>query len=306
MKNKSVFFLFTFFLLLFNQQISAQKRDVSSIGSRNAYAEKIYLQLSGSVFTTKNTIWYKAIVTDLAHLPTKLSAILYVELIDFDKKIIDKKKLKIENGSANGFFELNENLPSGRYLVRAYTEWNKNFENEFILQKYIDIINPKKAVEKEEAIRNITLTETASKQFELSAKAFPKVLNPKYTGKLIMYIYTDSKIDSIEVKKDKEDNYSFKYQLPKDVVKARMEMKLDSIKLRNNNLGYVKPFSKTVAVNKDFLDLQFFPEGGKLVDGLTSSLAFKALDYNNKGIAVLGNIVDQENNIVMPFQSNLL
>ncbi|WP_372754833.1 hypothetical protein [Mariniflexile sp.] len=305
MKNNFCTILFCFFFLLISHQVQSQEKSLV-IDSKNAYAEKIYIQLSSSVFTTDNTIWFKAIVTDFAHLPTKISSVLHVELIDFDKRIIDKKLLKLDYGKADGFFDLNEELPPGRYMVRAYTQWNKNFDSAFISQTYIDIYAAKKVSENEEAIRNITLTETAPDQFELSAKAYPNLLNPKYKGKLKMYIHTDKKTDSVEIKKGADEGYSFQYALPKDVIKARMELKLDSVKLRNNNLGHVSSYSKTVAVNKEYLDLQFFPEGGKLVDGLTSTIGFKALDYNNKGKEVSGYIVDQDGNIIMPFQSNPL
>ncbi|MBP0902798.1 hypothetical protein ACFSKN_07240 [Mariniflexile gromovii] len=298
--------LFSFFVLVTNPQVHSQENSLGKIGSKSAYAEKIYLQLSSTVFTTDNTIWFKAIVTDFAHLPTKISSVLHVELIDFDKRIIDKKLLKLDYGKADSFFDLNEELPPGRYMVRAYTQWNKNFDSAFISQTYIDIYAAKKVSENEEAIRNITLTETAPNQFELSAKAYPNLLNPKYKGKLKMYIHTDKRTDSVEIKKGADEGYTFQYVLPKDVIKARMELKLDSVKLRNNNLGHVSSYSKTVAVNKNFLDLQFFPEGGKLVDGLTSTIGFKALDYNNNGKEVNGYIVDQDSNIIMPFQSNTL
>ena len=207
---------YTTLLLFLTFVVQSQENHINSIVSKNGYAEKIYIQLSSTIFTTDNTIWFKPIVTDLAHLPTKLSGVLHVELIDFDKRIIDKKLLKIENGLSDSFFDLNEDLPPGRYMIRAYTKWNKNFDSEFISQTYIDIYAPKQILENEEAIRNITLTETPSKQFQLSAKAYPQLLNPKYRGKLKMFIHTDTKTDSVEIKKDKDDGYSFQYVLPKD------------------------------------------------------------------------------------------
>ena len=60
-------------------------RDVS-------FAEKIYLQLDSNVYTTDETVWYKAIVTNAYdHRPTELSGVLYVEIIGSDEKIIEKK-----------------------------------------------------------------------------------------------------------------------------------------------------------------------------------------------------------------------
>ncbi|ANW96050.1 hypothetical protein AXE80_07065 [Wenyingzhuangia fucanilytica] len=305
MKNR-ITIIFLNLLLLTIIKTYSQEKPPLKIASKNAYAEKIYLQPVSTVFTTDKTIWFKAIVTDLEHLPTKLSAVLHVDLIDFDKNIIDSKLLKIENGVTDGYFDLNEELPSGRYLIRAYTEWNKNFSDDFISQIYVDLYAPKEIKQEDLAIREITLQETENEQYQISAKAFPKLLNPEFKGKLKMYIHTEKQTDSLEVKKDENDIYSFSYLLPKDAVKARLEFQPDSIRARNFDYKKFNSYSKTITVNKEYLDLQFFPEGGKLVDGLNSKVAFKALDYNNKGKQVTGNIVDQDNNIIMPFQSNNL
>ncbi|HLA58344.1 MAG TPA: hypothetical protein VK622_06270, partial [Puia sp.] len=42
------------------------------------------------------------------------------------------------------------------------------------------------------------------------------------------------------------------------------------------------------------LDIQFFPEGGNLVEGTPSIVGFKAVDENGKGVNVEGEIVDQD------------
>jgi hypothetical protein len=306
MKQYYTIILISFFFFSSTLQTQAQQKKATVIESENAYAEKIYIQLSSTIFTNDKTVWFKAIVTDLAHLPTKLSGVLHVELIDFDKRIIDKKKLKLENGIANSYFQLTEDMPAGRYLIRAYTEWNKNFDTAFISQNYIQIYEPNKVVESDEAIRNITLTETSENQFQLSATAYPKLIHPKYRGKLKMYIHADDKTDSVEIKKEKDDSYSFNYVLPKETVKARIELKLDSLKVRNNNFEVLSSFSKTVAVDKHFLDAQFFPEGGKFVDGLTSRIGFKILDYKNEGVEITGQIIDENDAIIIPFKSNAL
>lgn len=305
MKKGFVFFLCMVFYLFINHHVQSQEENLNIKPSKISYAEKVYLQLNNTIFTTDETVWFKTIVTDANHVPTKLSSIIHVELIDFDERVIDQKLLKLENGIADSFFQLNESFPTGRYLIRAYTEWNKNFHNDFISKRYIDLYAPKKILETDEPIRDIVLTETASKQFQLSAKVYPRIVNPIYRGKLMLYLDMDTKVDSVEIKKDK-GTYSFNYLLPKDVVRAKMELKLDSVKLKNNKLGFLNTYSKTLVVDKTYLDLQFFPEGGKLVDGLTSKVAFKALDYKNKGKKVFGHIVDQNDSIITGFKSNSL
>lgn len=49
-------------------------------------------------------------------------------------------------------------------------------------------------------------------------------------------------------------------------------------------------------------DVQFFPEGGNMVAGLTNNIGFKAVGQNGKGIAFKGAIVNQANDTIARFQ----
>ena len=51
------------------------------------------------------------------------------------------------------------------------------------------------------------------------------------------------------------------------------------------------------------IDLQFFPEGGNLVYGIPSQVAFKAIDQNGQPRAVTGTIFDQHGNKVTTFET---
>ncbi|PJJ60772.1 hypothetical protein CLV45_2205 [Hymenobacter chitinivorans DSM 11115] len=51
------------------------------------------------------------------------------------------------------------------------------------------------------------------------------------------------------------------------------------------------------------IDAQFFPEGGHLVKGLTSTVAFKINDQHNQGVAASGIIVDQRGQNVAQFST---
>ncbi|TYA74063.1 hypothetical protein [Seonamhaeicola marinus] len=287
--------------------INAQQNSKLLITSKEAYAEKIYLQLSKNVFTTEEIIWIKAVVTDAVnHAPTKLSEVLYVELIDFDERVIDNKVLKLDSGISSTFFQLDETIAPGRYLIRAYTEWNKNFGDTFISKQYVNIYKSDIPDKNESAIRNVILTETQDNQLKLSAQLFPKVINPKYRGKLKVLLDLGENTDSVELRKDKAGFYQLDYVLPQDIVKAKLELKLDSIKVKNFDFDFVNTYSKWIVVNKDYTDLQFFPEGGKLIDGLPTKLAFKALDYDGKGKFVQGTIIDQLGNEIKRFRSNKL
>jgi len=216
-------FLFVVFLSI-TTALSAQEKSEELQPTKISYSEKIYVQLSCKVYTTGQVVWFKAIVTDVNQVLTSRSEILHVELVDFDERIIDKKLLKLENGTTHSFFDLKEELPVGRYMIRAYTAWNKNFKADLISRQYIDVYAPKRIVLEEEPIRDVIITEGTNKILTLSAKLYPKVINSKHKGKLIVHLDMDAKQDSIEIKKTKQGVYSFNYTLPKNVVKAKLNL----------------------------------------------------------------------------------
>jgi hypothetical protein len=57
------------------------------------------------------------------------------------------------------------------------------------------------------------------------------------------------------------------------------------------------------AKSADIFSIQFFPEGGNLVQGLSSTIGFKATNQNGEGIDCAGTIINQKNDTVAKFQS---
>lgn len=65
----------------------------------------------------------------------------------------------------------------------------------------------------------------------------------------------------------------------------------------------LKEIDLPVAKASTAIDVQFFPEGGSLVSGIESKVAFKAVGENGKGVSISGAITDQKNDTVARFQS---
>lgn len=72
------------------------------------------------------------------------------------------------------------------------------------------------------------------------------------------------------------------------------------------NITIINPLKSPEAVGKEkapVYDVQFFPEGGNLVAGIASKVAFKATAPNGNGLeAYKGAIIDQRNDTVARFQ----
>lgn len=90
--------------------------------------EKVYLHFDNTGYFIGETIWFKAYVTrsDSDH-PTNLSGVLYVELLNPSGEVVERRKLKLENGQAHGDIRLDKILTSGFYEVRAYTRYMTNW-----------------------------------------------------------------------------------------------------------------------------------------------------------------------------------
>ncbi|MBO3115500.1 hypothetical protein J4050_02005 [Winogradskyella sp. DF17] len=260
-----------------------------------ALAEKIYLQLDNSVYTTDKTVWFKAILVNAStHFRDMASGVLYVDLINSNKDIIDSKILRIQNGIGSGFFELDSSYEMGDYLVRAYTEWSKNFNNDFMYETYIQIYPERKGFDVKDAIANIRKENSSKENINLKAELNPNILDKTHNNEVTAIIATKDAIDTVFVEK-KNRKYILDYQLPKTTNEVSIKI------IAKNGLSY----KTSIYPNKTGIDVQFFPESGDLVDGLTSKIGFKAIGYDGLSREVEGEIY-ADDQIVATLKSNRL
>lgn len=173
--------------------------------------EKAYLHFDKPYYSAGETIWFKAYLAEASELvPDTISVPLYVELIDNQVgKLISKKILKLEGGSAYSNFTLPDSLHSGYYRLRAYTNWMLNSDENLLFVKDFKV-------------------------FKTGENDAP------------------------------------------------------------------------VKLNSQAIDFKFMPEGGNLVEGLESKVAYKAVDALGKGIDVSGIIMTEKGDTIMIFESEHL
>lgn len=98
--------------------------------------EKVYLRTDKPYYYPGEKIWFKAYLNyRTPELLDSLSKVLYVELIDKNKKVTQTKLLYIDGGASEGFFDLPEDLETGNLYIRTYTNWMLNYEPENIFVK---------------------------------------------------------------------------------------------------------------------------------------------------------------------------
>jgi hypothetical protein len=138
------FTLLFFFLSLFSAKTYSQSSPLpkETAKTQKLVFEKVYLQLDRSYYSSGEDIWMKAYLTDaLTNRLADYSNCLYVELVTSTAKIIRRQVVNLDKGTGNTDFHLNDSLPSGKYQVRAYTNWMRNFGEYFFFTKEIQVEN---------------------------------------------------------------------------------------------------------------------------------------------------------------------
>ncbi len=215
--NKNWRFLVLLCIVLTNGFLQAQdKKTIADI-------EKVYLHTDRSRYYIGEDLWYKAYnVRAYNNLLFDNSNILYVELISPDSKVVVRNKTNLEIGLGYGDFKLADSLgvKPGVYQLRAYTNWNRNFGEDFIFKKEIEIIDV----------------------FESHSKA--------------------------------------------------------------NKTQYTVNQSKTTGLSvQSMVKVDFFPEGGSLLENVASVVGFKAVDAIGNPVSVNGEIFDSNNELITSFSS---
>lgn len=99
--------------------------------------EKIYLHLDRPSYWANEDIWFKAYLKNTV-IP---NCNLYVELLNSHGEVVYKNICWSQNGLAYGDIHLADTLSSGVYQVRAYTNWMRNFGEEWFFRKDLIIWN---------------------------------------------------------------------------------------------------------------------------------------------------------------------
>jgi len=216
---KKILICFFTVILTISSLFSQEEKTIPDI-------EKIYVHTDRNTYVAGESLWYKAyMVYAYNNILYNHSNILYVELISSDSKIMLRNTTKLLGGLGHGDFKLTDaaGIKPGKYQIRAYTNWTRNFEKDFVFKKDIEVLDV--------------------------FNEFSETTNDTLAG--------------------------------------------NSEKNKINN---------TVS-EKETFKVDFFPEGGSLIQDVPSIVAFKAIDAYGNPLKVQGEIYDSNNELVTFFIS---
>lgn len=134
-------------LLLLSFQIPNQENqllqdilDELLIYSQNGGAEKTYLHTDKDFYTNGETIWFKTYLIDgITHKASTKSKVAYVELLDVNDSILERRKLYVDAVGASGDIQIGDKITPGDYYLRSYTKFMLNSKEPIFFEKKIPI-----------------------------------------------------------------------------------------------------------------------------------------------------------------------
>jgi len=277
--------------------IAGNENDLNTLKEAIGF-EKIYVQTDKTYYTQEEVIWYKLFLVDAkSNKASAISDIAYVELHDPKGNVVFKQEIRVIDGTGNGEFVLDGSQPGGLYKLVAYTKWmayqeeNSSFEKELTIQK---VITPRLLLKMEfekraygggdlvEATLDVTdLNNTPADGATIKADI-------RLKGKLIHTVTAQTIDGSVKIQ----------FNLPHTLDSADGILQvLVSFK------GVEESITRSIPIVLERIGLGFYPEGGEMVNGFASRVAFQALNEFGKGADVSGDIVDKQGNKITSFES---
>jgi hypothetical protein len=245
--------------------------------------EKLYVQTDKPVYLIGDTLRLKAYLLNGDYRsPSALSGILYVELDNEAGKNVKRLMLPVSDGLAWADMALDTaDVKQGDYMLRAYTNWMRNFGEDYIFKKNITISG-----HRDNPLLVSSLFKQTDKQVETALQF--RMLD----GRLVSFKDVELKLMSGKknVSKDKfttdpNGKVTLNFAMPegneplsiKAMIKGNVELTIPVALSRPENI-----------------DIQFMPEGGALVAGISGKVGIKAIGEDGKGINVSGKLYNSK------------
>ncbi|HMI02135.1 MAG TPA: carboxypeptidase-like regulatory domain-containing protein, partial [Pedobacter sp.] len=265
-------------------------------------AEKLYVHTDKSYYNLGDTIWFKAYLFDAATLTaSKRSGLLYVELNSDTAESVRKISIPIKDGTGYAQIGLSRKMfREGGYTLRAYTNWMQNFGDDYFFTKRFYLGVPSQDTW---LVRSSSKIGKVENKDQLQTELFLSRADQTAAGLKhveIRVLEGDQLRYKVQKQTSADGKLSVDYELKEKADGRNMRLEIVAMSPEDGKQRLIVPVN--VKRNQN-IDLQLLPEGGTLVAGLKSTVGFKALGEDGKGLSVAGALYDSKNNQVAAFSS---
>lgn len=265
--------------------------------------EKVYIHMDKPYYVLSDTIWFKAYLTKGSrHELSNLSEALYVDLITEKDSIVKTLKLPVNAGMSMGDFILGDELQEGNYRIRAYTQWMRNADEDYFFDHTFTV----GTLLSSEIISSsdFQYTDIKGKTSLIATLKFTKKDSVPLVNEKVEYdvVIRNKTIFSKSGKTNSQGILTVdildKYRA--DLRGAYIRTKITSRMAKVNKM-ISEDFPIRARAEK--YNIQFFPEGGSLINGVSNKIAFKAIGVDGKGLAVRGKVYENGNREILDFET---
>lgn len=168
---KITLFVIRLFVLLFivfpGFSQSLQDEHVAKFNKYNESRpqEKLFVHLDKPFYSVSDNIWFSTYLVDAKRHQPRKESLAYIELISPENEVVAQRHVQILNGTGFGDFDLSSlQLAPGDYTLRGYTNYMRNFDEDFFFQRRISLV--RQGID-EETIAN-------TKEAEIKIEFFPE------------------------------------------------------------------------------------------------------------------------------------
>jgi hypothetical protein len=263
--------------------------------------EKLYIQTDKSFYAIGDTIWFKAYLFNAAYLNySSKSGLLYIELANDSNEVVYRRMLPIGYGIGHGQIAVSsKDIPAGGYILRAYTNWQRNFGEDYIFTKRLYITDTNNAP----WMVNVhsRLVHEHDKENIYASLAFSEVNKQALRLRDMQLQIRDGNktLFKGQAQTDRAGAMDINFSLPS---KASNNLSLQAEDLKKGE-GSCKQNIPITLNRPENTDLQFMPEGGSLITGIPTKVGFKAIGEDGRGMNISGKIYNNRQEEVAGFSS---
>lgn len=261
--------------------------------------DRIYVQFDKPFYEPGDNVWLTTYVREGETMKaSQKSDIVHVEFLNPKGTIEKSINLIAKNGIAAGDFTLDAEALGGIYKVRAYTNWMKNEGKDNVFEKDLqvqDIVLPNLKMKLDFEKKAFGAGDEVIAKLELNTNENKPLSN--YNIKFVANLDGQQILAKAEVT-DEEGIKYIKFNLPKDL---KTNDGLLNIMIDYN--GSTESISRSIPIVLNKIKFTLFPEGGDLVNGLESNVAFRALNEFDKPADVEGVVVTEKGTQITTFSS---
>ncbi len=250
--------------------------------------DKVYLHLDRSVYAQGDTVWIKAYAMQRgSNKPSDNSYAVHVQMINEDGVQVRSAKLLAVNGEAVGQIDLLGVQKPGYYQLVAHTGYMKNFDPRFFFKTTIEVRErvPRRTINTLFDQVRYDVGDTAEITFSVIDQNQSPVPKARF---YFEYMVDGQSLSKRNVRCADDGTMTLKLPVVGDSLAQGAQLKLFYYATDQD----VHRMSQEVYIplKKKKIELSFFPEGGDMIEGLMSKVAFKAQDASGTPVDIKGEL----------------